>query len=83
MGRGKGKEHKGIAFVMLEEAFSLDQLTIFSSFSIPYIVLPQHLFPPGSRTISESPRAPFITVKVAGYQTWLRQCLHFRLRVVV
>lgn len=30
MGRGKGKEHKGIAFVMLEKAFSLDQLTIFS-----------------------------------------------------
>lgn len=78
---GKGKEHKGIAFMMLEKAFSLDQLTIFSSFSSPYMVLPRQLFLPGSRPISESPCAPFATVNVAGYQTWLRQCLHFRLCV--
>lgn len=43
------------------------------------MVLPQQLFPPDSRTISESPRAPFVTVHVAGCQTWLRQCLHLRL----
>ena len=30
MGMGKGKEHKGIAFAMLEEDFLLDQLTTFS-----------------------------------------------------
>lgn len=78
-GRDVRKEHKGIAVAMAEEGFSLDQLMVFSSFSSLYMVLPQQLFLTGSRTVSESPCAPFLIVNVDGYQAWLRQCLHFRL----